>query len=43
MFHIYGFVYDKDVAFIMDLIGAGATGNIAGLNVVNLIKSFKNG
>lgn len=43
MFHIYWFMYDKEVAFIMDLIGAGATWNVAWLNVVNLVKSFKNG
>ena len=39
---IYKIAFGADISFVFDIVWAGAMGNLTWLNVVSLVKSFKN-
>ncbi len=40
--HVYGFVYDKEIPYIFDALGAGATGALMGANWTDLFDRIFN-
>lgn len=41
LFHIFGFIANRDVPFLFDVVWMGATASFAWLNISTIIKSIR--